>query len=77
MSSHLHIIRVDKITSIFGVLSEGRAPSSEFGPNPEYSPLCKCIGLEVWRRGGGGMLLIYQWSEVRLLNLYIPLIIDC
>jgi len=38
---------------------------------------CKCLGLEEWKRGGGGMLLNYRWSEVRLLNLYITLIIDC
>jgi len=74
-SSHLHVIRVDEIKCIFAVLSKGKATSSEFGPNPEYS-LCKCLGLKVWRRGGGGMLLNYRWSEVRLLNLYIPLIID-
>jgi len=32
-------------------------------------PPCKSLGLDVWRMGGGGMLLNYQWSEVRLLNI--------
>jgi len=35
---------------------------------------CKCLGMEVWRRGSGGRLLNPQWSEVRLLNLYINLL---
>jgi len=42
---------------------------------------CKCLGLEEWKRGGGGMLLNYRWSEVRLLNLYtvylFSLIAEC
>jgi len=39
-------------------------------------PVCKWLGLEEWRRGGGGMLLNSQWIEETLLNLYTPLIID-
>jgi len=32
----------------------------------------------VWRRSSGGMLLNYQWSEVRFLNLYfLSLIAEC
>jgi len=49
------------------VLGEG----SELGvgPEPRVLPL-KCLGLEVWRKGWW-ILLNYQWSELRLLNLYI------
>jgi len=32
-------------------------------------PVCKRLGLEGWRRGGGKMLHNYPWIEVRLLNL--------
>jgi len=53
---------------------------SKLGVWPEPRVLYKCLGLEVWRRGGGGMLLNYQWNEVRLLNLHIhflSLIAEC
>jgi len=33
------------------------------------------LGLEEWRRGGGGMLLNCQRNEVRLLSLYIHILI--
>ncbi len=42
----------------------GRAPSSGMAPNPEYPARISVVRTQVWRRGGGGMLINRQRIEV-------------
>ncbi len=61
------------VVGIFGLLSWGRAPSPEHGPNPENSPVpdegWNRLGVRSW--GGGGMLENCHWTEVGRLYLFI------
>lgn len=62
-SSHLHIMDKKKVMGIWHAVW-GRVSSSGFSLNPEKL-------LEVWRRGGVGILESCRGTEVRDIYLYL------